>query len=138
MDRSVDDEHGAGLRSEIRFRPLGEKTSRLEDASYAIGDIENTIRLFEKVRYRARGTGERNGIGSRQFPAILDIEADRLEIVLVHAAIHGKLQRLALALKVTGQCRKCLVRLAIGAAPKEAQVLLSWIEAASDVGRALE
>ena len=102
MDRSVDDEHGAGLRSEIRFRPLGEKTSRLEDASYAIGDIENTIRLFEKVRYRARGTGERNGIGSRQFPAILDIEADRLEIVLVHTAIHGKLQRLALALKVTG------------------------------------
>ena len=77
-------------------------------------------------------------LAARQFPAILDIEADRLEIVLVHAAIHGKLQRLALALKVTGECRECLVRLAIGAAPKEAQVLLSWIEAASDVGRALE
>jgi hypothetical protein len=51
-------------------------------------------------------------------------------------AIHGKLQRLALALKVTGQCRKCLIRLAIGAAPKKP--LLSWIEAASDVDRALE
>jgi hypothetical protein len=79
-----------------------ERIPAVEDASYAIGDIENTIRLFEKVRYRARGTGERNGIGSRQFPAILDMETDRLEIVLVHTAIHGKLQRLALALKVTG------------------------------------
>ena len=138
MDRSVDDEHRAGLRGEIRFRPLGEKTFRLKDASCAAADVENAVRLFEKVRYRARGTGERSSIGSRPFPPILDIEADRLEIVLVHAAIHGKLQRLALALKVTGQCRKCLVRLAIGAAPKEAHVLLRWVEAANDVDRAVE
>jgi hypothetical protein len=129
---------GAGLRSEIRFRPLGEKTSRLEDASYAIANVENAVRLFKKVRYRAWGTSERSSIGSRQFLPILDIEAYRLEIVLVHAAIHGKLQRLAVVLKVTGQCRKCPVRLAIGAAPEEAQVLLSWVEVASDVGRALE
>ena len=94
--------HATGLRSEIRVRPLGEKTSRLEDASYTIADVENAVRLFEKVRDRARGTGERSGIGSCQFPAILNIEADRLEIVLVHTAIHGKLQRLAPALKVTG------------------------------------
>jgi hypothetical protein len=100
VDRSVNNEHRAGLRGEIRLRPLGEKTSRLEDASCAVADVENAVRLFEKVRYRARSTGERRRIGSRQFPSILDIEADRLEIVLIHATIHGKLQRLALALKV--------------------------------------
>jgi hypothetical protein len=138
VDRSVDDEHRAGLRGEIRVRPLGEKTFRLEDASCAVADVENAVRLLEKVRYRARSTGERRSIGSRQFPSIFDIEADRRKIVLVHAAIHGKLQRLALALKVARQSRKCLVRLAIGAAPKEAQVLLSWVEAASDVGCAFE
>ena len=55
MDRSVDDEHRAGLRGEIRFRILGEKTFRVEDASSAVADLENAVRLFEKVRYRARG-----------------------------------------------------------------------------------
>jgi len=39
---------------------------------------------------------------------------------------------------VAGQRPKCLVRLAIGAAPKEAQVLLGWVEAASDVGCAVK
>ena len=46
--------------------------------------------------------------------------------------------QLALALKVARQGRKCLVRLAIGAAPKESQVLLSSVEAASDIGCAFE
>jgi hypothetical protein len=78
--------------------PLGEKTARLEDAGCAVADVENAVRLLEKVRYRARSAGERSSIGARQFASILDKEADRRKIALVHAAIHGKLQRLALAL----------------------------------------
>ena len=48
MDRSVDDEHRAGLRGEIRVRPLGEKTFRREDASCAVADVENAVRLLKK------------------------------------------------------------------------------------------
>jgi len=48
------------------------------------------------------------------------------------------LQRLALAYEVRGKYRKGPVRLAVIAAPEDAQVLLSWVEAADDVGRALE
>ena len=134
----VDDEHRAGLRGESRFRPVGEESSRLEDAGPAVADVENAVRLFVEVRYPPGRAGERRGIGSRQFPAILDIEPDRPEIVLVHAAVHGKSQRLALGFEVCGERREGPVRLAIAAAPVDAHVVLSQIEAASDVGRAIE
>jgi hypothetical protein len=44
MDGAVDDEHRSGLGSEIRFRPMGKKSSRLEDAGLAVADIENAVR----------------------------------------------------------------------------------------------
>ena len=50
----------------------------------------------------------------------------------------AKSQRLALGFEVRGECGKGPVRLAVVAAPVDAQVVLSQIEAANDVGRALE
>ena len=77
-------------------------------------------------------------LAGSQLPAILNVEADRPEIVLIHAAVHGKAQRLAFAFEVRGECRKGLVWLAVVTAPVDTQVVLSWVEAANDVGRALE
>src|SRR3990170_881585 len=100
MDGAVDDEHGSGLGSEFHVRPVGEKSFRLHDAHFGLADVENPVRLFVEVRYLAWGASEARRIRRGQFPSILDIEADRPEIVLVHAAVHSKPQRLALALKV--------------------------------------
>src|SRR5688572_11690456 len=97
MESPVDDEHRAGLRGEPRFRPIGEKPFRLEDARFAIADKEHAVRLFIEVWYLAGRAGARAGVGAGQFAAMLDMEADRSEVGLVHAAIHGKLQRLALS-----------------------------------------
>jgi hypothetical protein len=38
MESPADEEHRAGLGGEPRFRPIGEKPSRLEDARLAIAD----------------------------------------------------------------------------------------------------
>jgi hypothetical protein len=62
MDCTVDDEHRSRLRGEVRLRLLGEKLSGLENAGFAVADIEDAVRLFVEVRYLAGSAGARRGI----------------------------------------------------------------------------
>jgi hypothetical protein len=70
------------------------KSSRLQNASSALADIEDSVGFFVEVRYLAGCAGKCNG-SRDQYAAILDIEANRAKIATVHAPVHRKLQRLA-------------------------------------------
>jgi hypothetical protein len=88
-----------------RSWPLGEETPRLKDACLSGTDVEDAIRLLVEIRYLAWHAGQRCCVGGRQLATILDIEADRSKFVAVHAAVHGKPQRLALGFEIL--CERC-------------------------------
>ena len=138
MDRTVDDEHRSGLRGEIRSWSPGEETPRLKDACLSVTDVENAIRLLVEIRYLAGRAGQRRCVGGRQLAAIFDIEADRPKIVPVHAAVHGKPQRLALGFEIL--CERCKgpIGPAIVPAPIGADDLPGEVEAANDVRLSVE
>jgi len=98
---------------------VGGKASCLQDPRFLVADIENAVRLLVEIRYLTWRAAAGSRIGRDQFTAILDIEADRPEIGLIHAAVCGELQRLALSFEVRSKGRKSPVRLAAVAEPEE-------------------
>ena len=65
------------------------------------------------------------------------MKTDRPEIVLIHAAVYGELQRLTLGFEVRSKGLKGPVRLTAVSQPEETQVVLRWVEAANDIGRSI-
>src|SRR4029079_17408504 len=102
----------------MRLGLFGKKASRLQNASSAFADIEDSIRFLVEVRYLALCARKRNGIGRDHHAAILDIEADRAP------PVHRKPQRLAFGFEVRSKGVKRTICVAVVSAPKVAHAIL--------------
>ena len=73
------------------------------------------------------------GVGAHAPLAVLDIEADRREIVAEHAGVHRETQLPPVRRQVLGERGETAVGLALGVGPVKADVVAARVEAADGV-----
>src|SRR6266566_9494022 len=113
MQSTVDHQHRARLRGEIRPRPVLEESARFDDSGGLAGDVEDAVRLHVEV------AGARVRVGAHQLAAVLDIEADRSVIGTEHPGVGCEEETGSIFAERVRQRGQIAVRFAVGSFPEE-------------------
>lgn len=136
MEIAIDDQHWPRLCREQCTRRAGDIGLGRHHTGGPVADIEDAIGLLEKIRSRL-SIGARR-VGLAQCPSVFHVQADRSEVVAIHAAVHREFQAHALQIEGLGKRREGRVRLAIRLLPKEPNVEVCEVEPADNVAVILE
>src|SRR5690242_6334369 len=97
MHFSVYDQHRSRLGGEVYLRPLLNERAGFQDASDLSGHVKHAVwSHVEVTRAGAR-------VGTHQLPTLLDVQADRGIVWVVHATICRKKEVLRVVTKRTRQ-----------------------------------
>ena len=86
MDLAFDHQHRAGLGREIGLGPCLEVAARVQNPCTLALHVEHAVRLEVEV------AGSVGGRDALHLAAVLDVEAHRRLVLVVHAGIHGEAQ----------------------------------------------
>ena len=81
MHFSVYDQHRSRLGGDVYLRPLLYERAGFQDASDLSGHVKHAVWSHVEV------TGTRARVGTHQLPTLLDVEADRGVVWVVHATV---------------------------------------------------
>ncbi len=77
------------------------------------------------------------GGGPDELPAVLHIEADRIEGMVIHAGVHREERPAAFQLEMAIEGRERAEGLALAIAPEERELMHAQVDAADDVAFAI-
>ena len=130
MDLAVDHQHRPGLRRVPGFHAGREIGGRFHHAGLLAVGVKDAVRQQVKIPPA--------GLGADLLPldAVFDIKADRRQVVVIHAGIHGKMHRGPVDGNIVQHCAKTAIRPAGIIAVIEPDLAPGGIEAADRIGLA--
>ena len=111
VDFAVDDQHGAGLGGEVCARLGLQKLGGFHDACGIGCDVEHAVGLHVEV------AGAACSVGFFELLAILDVEANRGAVGVIHACVHGHHDGAAGSVQGAGEGADVAIRDAAGVFP---------------------
>jgi hypothetical protein len=109
------------MGGEVYLRPLLNERAGFQDASDLSGHVKHTVWSHVEV------TGTRAGVGTHQLPTLLDVQADRGIVRMVHATICREKETPRVVSKRPRQRGQVSVRVPVRFFPEEPDGLSSQV-----------